>query len=63
MARRFGECRTEKNWSLIRYDILQSMRTVYDATQDESIRSTAEELLASETDEKYGKKYATLWRR
>jgi hypothetical protein len=60
---RFAGCRTEKNWSLIRYDILQSLRTVHDATGDETLRATAEHLIDTETDPKYRKKYATLWRR
>jgi quinol monooxygenase YgiN len=60
---RFAGCRAEKNWSLIRYDILQSLRTVHDATGDETLRATAEHLIDTETDPKYRKKYATLWRR
>jgi hypothetical protein len=59
---RFTECLTEKNWSLIRYDILQSMRNVYDVTKDDGIRTTAQDLIAGETDEKYRKKYAKLWK-
>jgi hypothetical protein len=62
MVHRFAECRTEKNWSLIRYDILQSMRNVHDATGAEGIRKTAQELIDSESDAKYRKKYAKLWR-
>jgi hypothetical protein len=59
---RFTECRTEKNWSLIRYDVLQSMRNVYDVTKDDNIRTTAQDLIAAETDDKYRKKYAKLWK-
>jgi hypothetical protein len=59
---RFADCRGEKNWSLIRYDILQSLRNVHDASGDGSLRVTAEGLIAGESDEKYRKKYATLWR-
>ena len=62
LERRFKECITEKNCTLIRYDILQSMRNVYDASKDEKIREKALELIASENDLKYRKKYATLWR-
>lgn len=62
MVQRFTECGSEKNWSLIRYDILQSMRNVYDLTGDQDIRTTAQELIGSETDDKYRKKYAKLWR-
>ena len=60
---RFHECATEKNCTLIRYDILQSMRNVYDVVHDESIREKALALIETETDAKYRKKYATLWKK
>ena len=62
MVQRFVECGTEKNWSLIRFDVLQGMRNVYDVTGDDSIRTTAQELIDSEADVKYRKKYAGLWK-
>lgn len=61
LVQRFADCRTEKNWSLIRYDIIQSMRDVYDATDAEEVRHTAQELIDSESDVKYRKKYAKIW--
>ena len=62
LERRFRECITEKNCTLIRYDILQSLRNVYDAVKDEKIRTKALELIETEDDLKYRKKYMTLWR-
>ena len=62
LERRFEECITEKNCTLIRYDILQSMRNVYDSAKDEKIREKALELIETEDDLKYRKKYATLWK-
>ena len=62
LERRFKQCITEKNCTLIRYDILQSMRNVYDAVKDEKIREKALELIETEKDLKYRKKYATLWK-
>jgi hypothetical protein len=62
LERRFHECSVEKNCTLIRYDILQSFRNVYDIAPDESIRNLALTLLESEPDEKYRKKYAKLWK-
>jgi hypothetical protein len=62
LARRFKECITEKNCTLIRYDILQSFRNVYDEVKDEKIKAQALELIETEEDIKYRKKYATLWR-
>ena len=63
LERRFRECIKEKNCTLIRYDILQSMRNVYDAVKDEKIREKALELIETEDDLKYRKKYASLWKR
>jgi len=62
LAGRFKECIAEKNCTLIRYDILQSLRNVYDAVKDEKIREKAMELIKTEEDLKYRKKYASLWR-
>ena len=60
---RFNECAAEKNCTLIRYDILESLRHVYDLTADEALRTTATTLIDTEPDAKYRKKYATLWRK
>jgi hypothetical protein len=62
LERRFRECTVEKNCTLIRYDILQSMRNVYDSVKDENIREKALKLINSEEDPKYRKKYTSLWR-
>jgi HEAT repeat protein len=62
LERRYKECITESNSTLIRYDILQSMRNVYDRVKDEKIRKKALELIALEDDLKYRAKYASLWK-
>jgi hypothetical protein len=64
LERRFKECLTEKNCTLIRYDIIQGLRRLYDAAavKDEKIREKALELIETEEDLKYRKKYASLWR-
>jgi hypothetical protein len=62
LEQRFQECVHEKSGTLIRYDILQSMRNLYDATKHDSIRSRALELIETEQDAKYKKKYTTLWK-
>jgi len=61
LATRYHECSTEKNCTLIRYDIIQSLRNVYDAVKDEAVRETARALIETETDTKYRKKYAGVW--
>lgn len=59
---RFRECSTEKNATLIRYDILENLRKMYDEAEDESIKDKALELIELEQDAKYRKKYSRLWR-
>lgn len=43
LERRFHECVSEKNCTLIRYDIIQVLRKVYDAAPDEAVSRTAQE--------------------
>lgn len=62
LAARYFECAAEKNCTLIRYDIIQALQRVYDATGDEGIKIKALDLVAQESDLKYRKKYATLWK-
>jgi len=62
LAARYKECITEKNSTLSRYDIIQSLRNVYDATKDERVKEKALALIDTEEDLKYRKKYAGLWR-
>jgi hypothetical protein len=59
---RFKECVTEKNTALIRYDILQCLRNVYDVVKDETLRQKALAWMEMEEDPKYKKKYASLWK-
>ena len=62
LAARFKNCRTEKNWTLIRYDIIQSLRNLYDEVRDEKIKQTALKLIETEDDLKYREKYAGVWK-
>jgi len=62
LAGRFRECIAEKNCTLIRYDIIQGLRKLYDAVKDEKVREKALALIETEEDLKYRKKYASLWR-
>ena len=59
---RFKECVTEKNCTLIRYDIIQGLRKLYEEVKDKKIREKALELIETEEDLKYRKKYASLWK-
>ena len=61
-AERFRNCAAEKNCTLIRYDIIQGLRNLYDKVQDENIKQKALELIETEEDLKYRKKYASVWK-
>jgi hypothetical protein len=62
LAGRFEECITEKNCTLIRYDIIQGLRNLYNEVGDDKIKEKALELIETEEGQKYRKKYASLWR-
>jgi len=59
---RFKECGDEKNCTLSRYDIIQGIKNLYDEVKDEKIREKALELIETEEDLKYRKKYAGVWK-
>lgn len=59
---RFKTCLDEKNWTLVRYDLLCTLRTLYDHTGDDAVKSASLALIELEADAKYKKKYATVWR-
>lgn len=58
----FKNCTVHKNSTLIRYDIIQDLRNLYDETKDETIKKKALELIETEEDLKYKKKYASVWK-
>ncbi len=60
---RFHECATEKNCTLIRYDIIECLRKIQDQVGDELTRGRALELIETEKDLKYRKKYLSRWKR
>lgn len=61
LEQRFADCVIHKNCTLIRYDIIESLRKLFDVVQDETIKSLAQTLIERESDTKYRKKYQTLW--
>jgi hypothetical protein len=62
LEKRFHECATEKNCTLIRYDILVGLHNLYTATTSSEIQEKALELIETEADLKYRKKYASVWK-
>ncbi len=62
LAFRFQECASEKNGTLIRYDIIHDLRNLYDQVKVETIKKKALSLIELEEDAKYKKKYAGVWK-
>jgi hypothetical protein len=63
LSTRFVHCLNEKNYTLIRFDIIQGLRNLYDQTKDEEIKVLALDLIDKEDDDKYKKKYAGVWKK
>ncbi|MFC0562260.1 hypothetical protein [Halalkalibacter alkalisediminis] len=59
---RFIHCEDEKNYTLIRFDLIQGLRYLYDHLKDEEIKHLALELINKEEDGKYKKKYSSVWK-
>lgn len=62
LSKRFDECSTEKNCTLVRYDILEVFRKIYDQVNDDRLKDRALTLIGKEDDVKYRKKYTGLWK-
>jgi len=63
LEKRYKECVKEKNGKLIRYDILVTLRNLYNATTSSEIKEKALELIELEQDLKHKKKYMTVWKK
>ncbi|KMJ55283.1 hypothetical protein AB685_28075 [Bacillus sp. LL01] len=59
---RFKGCLDEKNYTLIRFDIQQNFRHLYDQLGDEELKHIALELIEIVEEAKYQKKYKTVWK-
>ncbi|MHA6484163.1 hypothetical protein ACX1C1_19915 [Paenibacillus sp. strain BS8-2] len=63
VSHRFESSEGEKNYTLIRYDLIVGLRKLYDEVPNAAIKDRALSLIELESDPKYKKKYATEWRR
>jgi hypothetical protein len=63
LEKRYQESAKEKTGTLIRFDIIQDLRNLYDATTSSEIKEKALELIELEKDLKYKKKYASVWKK
>lgn len=59
---RFKNGMNEKNYTLIRYDMIVGLKKLYDEVKDEHIKEIAMDLIDSEEDSKYRKKYLSAWK-
>lgn len=62
VAEKFASCVSHRNYTLIRYDLIEGLRKLADATGDPTIPPLALQLIETEADPKYAKKYKTLWK-
>jgi hypothetical protein len=60
---RFLNSTQEKNYTLIRFDIIQGLRNLYDQLKDEDIKQISLDLIEKEEDPKYKKKYGAVWKK
>lgn len=62
LVNHFMNCLDEKNYTLVRFDIIQGLRNLYDEVKDEEIKLKALSLIEEVDDPKYQKKYAKVWK-
>jgi hypothetical protein len=60
---RYRDCVTDKNTTLIRYDLQVCLRQVYDEHPDPALVTLAQSLIAEEPDPKYQAKYSKVWKK
>lgn len=59
---RFQAGADEKHYTLIRFDMIQGLKNLFDQLQDEDIKQVAIDLIQIEEDPKYKKKYLSVWK-
>jgi hypothetical protein len=60
LEKQFAGCAEEKHYNLIRQDIIQAIRLLYDYKEDDRLLAWAKEMTKKEKDEKYRKKYESI---
>jgi HEAT repeat protein len=60
LEKQFEGCAEEKHYNLLRQDIIQALRLIYDMGKDDSILVRAKELAKIEHEDKYRKKYEAI---
>ena len=62
IVNRFQNGSNEKHYTLIRFDMIQGLKNLYDVLKDEEIKQIAMDLIETEEDIKYRKKYMSVWK-
>ena len=57
LAQQYEECSNEDHYNLIRQDILQSLRNIYEQTKDEGLKKKCVDLVGKEENPRYRKTY------
>jgi hypothetical protein len=57
---RYKECLTEKHYNLLRQDIIQTIRFLYNSNNDKTLLTLCKKLIAQEIEDKYRKKYLAI---
>jgi hypothetical protein len=60
LERRYKECANERHYNLIRQDIIQSLRHLYEEDKDETLITRAQELILEEQEIKHRKTYEAI---
>ena len=60
LEQRFSECASEAHYNLLRHDIVQSFRRLYDQEKDEGLLIRARDLIQQEKEVKYRKQYEAI---
>ncbi|SEP60025.1 hypothetical protein SAMN05216232_0307 [Virgibacillus subterraneus] len=61
LVNRFNNCPSEKNYTLIRFDIIKNLSNLYEVLNEAEIKNTALNLIEKEEDKKYRKKYSSVF--
>ena len=59
---RFQNGANEKHHTLIRFDMIQGLKKLFDELEDEAIKQVAMDLIETEEDNKYRNKYMSVWK-
>lgn len=60
LEKQYADCSEDKHYNLIRQDVIQSIRLLYDYEEDDSLLARAKEMIKMEKEDRYRKKYKAI---